>query len=292
MQIPGLQIIIPREFKTEYFGEVIPICVSPNITQYQTLVSTSPRPILIENIYSQCYVWGSDIEYAYQTGLVARVYTSDHLYALSTIDGENEVALGSIDGSIGSTINIDALKYTQKPVTLAITSDVVSVEKHNENTVRVKYYNPAKNNRKVTMTVKDGQHVYFTRTFVANPNEFETYLVSPPVPADKFLKLVLEIERDNGNVERIERIFTMTGATGVLHPYTAIGIAVFFLVLTVTLFAKTYSLGYLGLAGAIAGLGALALAPQTPEVIMVEGLVVITLLYIIISIRSETGRVV
>ena len=292
MQVATIEDLISIDLITDNVDEDVRLCAGDDFTQFQIITSNAVKPIFVENIYAKCYAWAGRTDYAYQTGMMAKVYTGDYLYAIYTLDGSNLVALGSIDGAYPNTVNLDAISYTTEPLTFSIVKDQVSMEKIDENTVKLYYKNAAGNNLRVTIRVKDDSTVYFESTYLTSPNEVQVYLVSPPIPKEGYLVLEIEAVRTDGSVETIRKYFTFGGAIGNIHPNVAIGIAVFLLLFTITLFATGYALGYIGAIGTVAGLGVLAMAPQTPTVIMVEGLLAIVLVFIIVTIRAETGKVV
>ena len=288
--IPTIEDIIGRDLYTEYLKAQDTICAG-DATQYQIIVSSVEKPVVMRSVYAGCLVLADTTHYAYTTGLMAKAYTTDALYYLYTYDGNALVLLATIDGSLANTVNLDALKYTKASINIAITSDAVSIDKVDENTVRISYLNLQKNNSYVVLRIYDNTTTYVEHLETESPNDFTVYITTAEVPAKGLLTLEIEAHRTNGDVAYIRRLFTMEGASGTIAPEVAIVLAILILLFTLTAFAVKWAFGPFGLLGTVAALLILANAPQVPSVLFMEAVSVLLLMYIIITYRAEGATI-
>jgi len=285
--VPDITDLVIRELDTRYLNAEEKVCLD-TVTQYQIILSSSVKPVVVRNAFAQCSVLASTTSYAYQTGMSAKAYTQDYVYYLYTIEDGKLVFLASIDGAIPNTINLDTLKYTTSTITIAITTHDVGIDKIDDHTVRVYYRNLESDNERVTVTVKDKTgKVWFTHTETTNPNEFTLYFNDADINVSGLLTLEIVAEREGGEVDTIKRLFTMDGQIGTLEPSVAIAVAVFILLLGFTLFLSRYTFAAFGVIISLIAIAILAQAPQTASVLFTEVLAAIILLYSIIAYRAE-----
>ena len=84
MQVATIEDLISIDLITDNVDEDVRLCAGDDFTQFQIITSNAVKPIFVENIYAKCYAWAGRTDYAYQTGMMAKVYTGDYLYAIYT----------------------------------------------------------------------------------------------------------------------------------------------------------------------------------------------------------------
>ena len=269
------------------------ICVAKPQTFYEIVFySSTNKPIAVKNNLGQCYVLADYTKYAYQDALMAKAYTIKSLYYLYTYDNNQKVFLATIDGSVATSVALDVLESTQKSYTFSLTTDDISISKYTNTTLKIYYKNLNNDNSRVEIQILDGSNVIFSHTETENPNEFTLYFdYSTLNLQNNLLKIVLTKYRNDGSISTISRVFNLSGASGLLHPMIAIAFSTILIFFSLTFVAIRYVFGWFGMISLIVALAITTLAPPTPELTLIQVLIIIMLVFIALIYKEEHAKV-
>jgi len=290
---PGSDIIITRDFNTVVLTgsdlNELRVCADELTSFYEQLfISSAVRRVLVRNIYSDCYVLADYTDIVYEDSLSNKAFTIDMLYSITTSDGEETIILGSLDGARASVINLDVLEFKRRTYPFELETDEVSMEKVDENTILIYYYNPAQDNKSVTFKIYDGANLIFTETETSTPNEVSVYFDFSTLSIDaNMLKIEVVKTFEDDTTETITRYFTLQGATGILNPVMAAIIALAITIFSLTFVSYRAALGWFGLFGILIALGVTALAISTWYLVFIQAMLVIILIFIGLVYKEE-----
>lgn len=267
------------------------------VTHYEQLaVSVSQQPVVLKNVFSNCLVAADYTRFAYQDAFVLKSFTIPSLYYLYSFSGGSQVVLASIDGSIGSFINIDTLEFTRSATSVNILTDVLSFQSLSNSTVQIYYRNIRNDSTGLNVTIlrMDSGAVVFQSTDFTNPNEFTMYFdystLSPAVNESVLFKMI--VTRTGGaSADVLTRYFNNRGKSGVLNSQMAfvISFLLCFFGLSFTVARSTFS--WFGLFIVFIAMVLLGFAASTWYTVLLLVVQTIILLYIGIMMWSKNNPV-
>jgi hypothetical protein len=296
-----------QETRIRYFGtgvvdtNYMRICVvdrypMPKPTFFQHfLLSSRERKATIRNPFINCYVTADNTKFAYETNYIILVELIQKQYELTVWNNDGaQITLGLIDGSVESTINIDALEYGITEYNLSVTDDFLGISKPAgyTDTIKIYYHNPLENNKRIDLTIYDGTAPIWTYTETANPNDVNLLFDYATLSINNDM-LKIEVERTllNDSKETTTQYFTLAGATGILSPELAVIIAFIIVVFSLTFVAYRFAMGWFGIIACMIGIAILTMATPVWYVVFSQATLAIIIIYIVLIYRSETAAV-
>ncbi|MEM5810122.1 MAG: DUF2341 domain-containing protein [Candidatus Aenigmatarchaeota archaeon] len=286
------------KFYSEYYTPLIEaksyLCIPKIQKLYEILLySTTEKSVYIKNFNTDCIKLASKTRYALADALTQRMFGIAKHYYLYLFDSQGrKVYLSTIDGSLAQSINLDALIFRSKQSTFALSSDDLSISKISNTTLYIYYKNLKGDSVRTNIVIYDGNNVVFNITETTNPNEFSAYFdYSTLNLQNNMLKIILTKQDTSGLMSKIERIFNLQGSFGLIPPAIAIAFSSILLFFTLTFTATRFTFGWFGIIMVIIALSISALAPQSPEIIFMEVINIIILIYIIILYKEEYSKV-
>lgn len=278
----------------------IPVCIPPIIdsvipTFYSHyLLSSQQRSVAMYNPYTQCYIIAGFTKFGYQTNYISQVDLLDMQYELYVWSDGAKVTLGLIDGSVESTINLDALEYSITEYDIGVAEDELHISKPAgyDSTIKIYYRNLKENNAIVKFEILDGSTSIWTYTETASPNDvnllfdYSTLTINNDMLTVTATKTLLD-----GSEETITKYFTLAGVSGVLSPVIAVVIAFIIVIFALTFVSYSYALGWFGIIGCMIGIGVLTFATPVWYVVFAQAGLIISIIYIALIYRSETVAV-
>jgi hypothetical protein len=279
--------VITRYIDISLISEDIRVCANKDgVTHFEQLVisSTALKVVLLENIFSNCYVAADYIRFAYQDAYVLKAYTISSLYGISTLDGGSEVLLASVDGSISSYINIDTLEFSQTGYNLNILGDGLSFEKSDSTTIQIYYENLNDDNEGLSLVITrlDTGDVVFSKSSFTDPNTFTLYFNYATlfnVTDDTLFSVVLSKTKADG-VEEIKRYFNTGGKTGILNSAVAFTFSFLIVLFGLTFTISRVAFSWFGVLMVLTGIGTLSFAIMTWYILLLMAMEVIILVWV------------
>lgn len=271
----------------------IRLCTNRNPTQHfeQLAISATETPIIIKNVYSQCYVAGDYTRFAYQEALSLKYFTANTLYYAYTVENGQQTLLSSIDGSIQSFFNIDTLKFNQNAVELELLNDYISFSKSGSSQVEIYYKNPQNNNDALSVRIYrvDNGTLVFSSSSFTNVSEFTLlfdYSTLHNATNQTNWKMILTATRDSKQYT-INKYFNGEGSNGILSSGLVASIIVLMLLFGFTLTSSNYTFGIFGVIIGLVCIILGAVAVSTWYILMLQAMSLVLILYCIILLVSK-----
>ncbi len=267
-------------------------CVAKTQQFYEIVFySSTNKPIAVKNNLAQCYVLADYTKYAYQDALMAKAYTIKALYYLYTYENDQKVFLATLDGSVATSVNLDVLESTKKTYTFTLTTDDISVSKISNTTLKIYYKNLENENTKTEIYIYDGDTVLFSHTETETPNEFTIYFDYSSISIqNNILKLVVKKYTQTSQSE-IVRIFTLSGAIGLIDTWLAIFISATLIFFGLTFVAVRHIFGFFGIITLIIALAITTLAPATTQIVFIQTIIIIMLIFVLLVYKEEYSKI-
>ena len=260
----------------------VPVCVAPPQTFYEIIIYSSiSKPVAVMNNYAQCYALADYTQYAYQDALNEKIYSIKSIYYLYTYEDGQKVFLASIDGGSAYEIALDVLESQQQQYTFSLATDVVTVQKTTNTTLKIYYNNVKEDNTKVIIDITDdnNQNV-FSHTETSDPNEFTIYFDYSTLNISDLLTLTITKYKESGSIETTTRLFNKAGGVGFINPNVAILFAVISIIFALTIVAIQYAFGWFGVLAGLVALGFTTLAPSNAKLVFIQAILTIVIIFI------------
>jgi len=260
----------------------VPVCVAPPQTFYEIIIYSSiSKPVAVMNNYAQCYALADYTQYAYQDALNEKIYSIKSIYYLYTYEDGQKVFLASIDGGSAYEIALDVLESQQQQYTFSLATDVVTVQKTTNTTLKIYYNNVKEDNTKVIIDITDdnNQNV-FSHTETSDPNEFTIYFDYSTLNISDLITLTITKYKESGSIETTTRLFNKAGGVGFINPNVAILFAVISIIFALTIVAIQYAFGWFGVLAGLVALGFTTLAPSNAKLVFIQAILTIVIIFI------------
>jgi hypothetical protein len=273
---------------------IIRVCVPPfnPIFYNHYVVSSMEREVSIKNPYADCYIMWGNIGYVYQTNYLSQLFLINRQYDLALYTGESTITLGRIDGSVESTINVDALYYSLLDYNLSIAGAGLHISKIFENYANIRYKDVAQDSIFTNLKIYDGPDLIWSYNETVSPNDFNILFSYLGLTfTNNTLKLILTKTTASGSVETITQYFSVEGIINILSAPLAVAIAFVLVIFSLTFVAYRFAMGWFGIITCMIGVGILALAQPVWYVSFSQAILVIVIIFISLIYKSENAAV-
>lgn len=290
--------IITRYVDVAYLPEgVIRVCANEPAQHYEQLIlSSSERPALLKNVYANCYVAADTTRFTYENAKVLRAYTINSIYQLATIANGQETFLASVDGAVQVAISIDTLDFNSQTVRLDLMDDAFSFQKTGDSQITILYSNLLRDNKQVRVAIlrQDTADVIFNETNFANLNNFTIvvdYTTLPNITNETLFRLVMDRVTSVGP-DSYTRYFSAQGSKGVIPTQLVFMACLALLITGLTLTTSTATKGWFGMIMLTGALAISGFAVSTWYLILLQGLIVICLVFItIVGLKQNAATI-
>ena len=284
--------VIVRYVDLALVEDSLRVCVNKDegLTHYEQLItSTQVLPATLMNVYSNCVIAQDYTRFVYQDSYVLKGYTIDSMYYLYTYDNGVRVYLASLDGSVASYYNLDALNFNRRTYGLDIGGDGLSFSK--ENDVLTIYFENIDNDSvstEITITRLNTSQVVFQAIETAYPNLFYAYFdySTLGISEDETLKIEVTTTDEDDNTNTITRYFNTLARSGIWSTALAFIVSLLLLVFGLTFTVSRLTLGWFGVFVVLASMAILTLATFTWYTTLLMVIEVIVLIYIFINFST------
>jgi len=292
---------VTRFIDTSLLDGGVRVCANPEgVThEVQYLLSGSLRPVFLRSVFSNCYVGADRTRFAYQDSFLLKAFTINGLYNLYVYDDGDQVFLGSIDGSIGTYVNIDTLEFQSRSSVIDLSDDGLYFDRPNPaaDQVRIYYKNNDADNVAVSLTVTrmDTDVVVLSNDDFADPNEFTVYFdytLLENVNETVVFKATVEKTNDDGDVDSFSKYFNTGLKTGLIASGVAFALALLFTIFGLTFASLRITFGWFGILVMVASIVILAAAISTWYINVMMAIDFIVLVYIILMMNGSSSPVV
>ena len=230
-------VVITRYVDVSLVNE-FPLRVCANVegvTHFEQLMTSSGiKPVIIKNVFSNCYVAADYTRFAYQETQVLKAFTIQSIYYLFVFENDditaNNILLASIDGSIATFINLDNLEFQRTGYLIDIIGDSLTINKRNDNEMNIFYVNIDDDNTALSVRIVrlDTDELLLNTTDFSDPNEaliifnFASLNIN-----DTTLFQVQTVATSPSGTSTINRKFLTSGATGNLNPALIVIVTIF-----------------------------------------------------------------
>jgi len=276
----------------------IKVCANKDdITHFeQQIVSKSKRLIKVKNTFSNCYIAADQARFAYEDAFLLRAFSIDAIYYLVTNIGGVETLLASIDGGIASTINIDTIEFSQRPIDFSIVSDGLAFEKLAETQVLIRYNNTAEDNTNSRLIIKnldDSSTLLNTNSFTS-PNNWTVVFdfSSFNITNNTIFLIQVDNTKNDASTETIKRYFNPQAQVGFLQSGVGAIIAFLLLLFGFTFISASATLGWFGIFVDLIAILVLSLTIPAWYITLLFGLCAILLIYCTILLSMKNFQAV
>jgi len=288
----GNETIIPRDFNLSALPSDTNIGVCgdaiTNFYQHVFISGIKTKPVLIRNVYSQCFILADYTDTVYQDNFSHSAYTIAMLYNIYTSSNGNLIFLGALDGFGADETNLDVLEFKLRRYSIGFDNEGVGISLNDDGYIEIYYFNPEGDNSQVRFRIYDGSEKEYDYTETISPNEYtllwdyESYTLD-----NNLLKLVVTSTKEDNSTNTITQYFTTQGATGILDPTLAILIAMILLIFAFTFVVSRVALGWFGIVIALVALGITTLAVSTWYLTFFQAILVIVIIFIGLIFKEE-----
>lgn len=288
---------VTRFLDLEIMGDDRRICVNDeDITHYEQLIySGAMKSAKMLNIYSDCVTVADYTRFGYQDSLSLRAFSIDTLYKIES----EGVTLSSIDGSVPTTINLDALIYQRDVFDLSLTSDSMAISEYeNSNTtVEIYYNNLAADNIQgaINITRLDTDTIVYQDLDINTPNEFTLLFdwttLSNVTNATTF-KVDLSLISENDKRSSIRKYFNIFADSGFMRPQFVMALSIILAVFGLTFVSTRTTFSWFGVFIMLGAIIILTLGVITWYVLALMGIELIALIYISIVMVQKNWAAV
>ncbi len=273
---------------------VLRVCVPPFYPVFYDhfLLSSTQKSVALHNPYRDCYIIADRARFTFETSYISGISLIEQEYNLYIWDGNITTVLGTIDGAIESTINIDAIQTASSEFDLIISNDGIHISKTATDNIQIYYKNLKENNSLVTFTIYDDLGQIWTYTETSNPDEVTINFNYATIDiTGDMLRLVVEKTLIDGSKETFTQYFTLDGAFGIISSEFAIIAAFVLIIFSLTLVGYRFAMGWFGIIACIIAIGILTMATPTWYIVLGQAVSVIVIIFIVLIYRSETAAI-
>lgn len=286
--------IITRYINLGLIEENAKICANKDTVEHQTQYMTSgtEKPAILKSLYANCYVAAGYTRLAYQDFLMLPAYTIDRLYYLYTFDDGQPVYLSSVDGSIGTDINLASLEFSKTAYNFNVLLSQISFKDLDNDTIKIYYRNPRDDSIKTDISISrmDSGQILFSTTETTNPNElliYFDYSTLTGVNESTVFKIVATKTTATGATETQSQYFNLNLEHGVLPNGIAVTLAILLTMFGLTLGVAKLTFSWFGAIIQVGSIVLLSLALSTWVTNLITFINVIILVYIFIILYTE-----
>ena len=283
--------VIDRYVDTNLSTGNLRICVNKDDTiHYEQLVisHSTENAARVESVYANCIVGEDYTRFVYQTFYMFKAYTIQTQYYLYKYSDGVPVFLASMDGSIQTYYDLDALEFAQTAYDISIIGDTIGFNKSNT-TVTI-YYNNLENDSVSTNIVLERLNlsvILLNTTETTSPNEFYVvfdYSTLANVSDMELFKIEITTTDGAGLQDTNRRYFNIMAQEGIMPSGVAFAISILLVVFGLTLVAVQYSLGWFGALIMIIAIGILGFGVMNWYILLLMGVELIILIFIIMNL--------
>lgn len=273
-----------------------------NSTHYEQLISSSTnKAVKLHNPYADCYVVGDYTRFAYQNSYILRAFTIDAQYNLEYIEGDDSILLGSIDGGLAISINVDVLEFQRDAADIRINTEILTTETYEDsngdttNTTIIYYRDYADDNQYINIKIyrMDTGALVFNASDYETPNNQTVYFDSTVLGTsdDTLFKVVVTSGNEDGTTGTLTRYFNKLGSSP-LAPQVAFAISVLLFIFGLTLTVSSLNFSWFGIIVTMASIIVASLGGFTWYINLVIAVYVICLAFIVIKmVQGNTTQV-
>lgn len=232
----------------------IRICANlEGVTYYEQLITSSTEQgAVLSSVYADCVIAADYTRFAYQNAKTLKAYSINTMYYLYTWDSDgNQITLASVDGSIASYINIDALQFLEEQVDVGVSGEAVGFNSVTDTMVSIRYVNVLNENTALTAVITrtdTGATLLDTDEFT-DPNNATIYLDTAAltgVNSTTMFKLVLTKTTKEGT-ETITEYFNIAGSVALISAGVAVVICLLNILFGLSLTSANTTFSWLGI---------------------------------------------
>lgn len=268
------------------------ICANnDSVTHYeQLIISATSRPVTVKSVYADCVVGQDYTRFSYEQGNVLRVLTINSLYYLYLYENNQKVYLASMDGSIQSFYNLDALEFNQRGYNLAVSGQALSFSR--DGTLLTIYYRNLDNTSvrsKVTVRQWNTSDIIFQDTETGTPNQFTLNFDYSTLDIHPTTLLQIEINTTDilGQTTTLTRFFNLDGRSGIINAQLALALAIILTIAGLTFTVTRAALGWFGMIFLLSSIAVTSLAVTAWYLTLWLVIDVIILIYIVLLLTQK-----
>jgi len=232
------------------------LCTNKDTVRHfeQIIISSTERAIRIISPYANCTIGTDYTRFAYQEGLLLRVFTIDRSYYLYTYDNDLFDYLAGIDGGIASVIQLDSLIFNAQGYDIDILGSAINFRRSPtlDNTLEI-YFTNNKNDftsAAITITREDTHASVYSATETSYPNNFSilfSYASLSNITNLTLFKITVIGTTADGTTSTLTRYMNIGGQSGILPVGVAVVISVFLVLFGMTFAASRITFSWFGL---------------------------------------------
>ena len=286
--------VITRYIDMNLLPNEVRVCANKEgITHFQQLIiSARERSTILENVFADCVVAADTTRFAFQDSFVLQAFTISSLYSLITVREGREIILASLDGSLETFINLDALELSETPFNLKIQPETISFEKTGATTIQIHYLNIQLDNTELTLDITnmDTDTSVFRSSSFADLNDvtifFDYSTLSNVSNTTLFFIQADSIKPTTTN--SFKRYFNTNASSGLMRSEFAFLISFLLVIFGLTFTATRLALGWFGIFMLIFAIATLSFSVLTTAVIFLMAVETILLVFIFVILTINT----
>jgi hypothetical protein len=217
-----------------------------------------------------------------------KAFTIDSYYLLDTYDSNNtQYTLASIDGSVASYYNLDAIEFAQEGYNTDIMQSPISMQKTADTTITIYYHNYGEPNSAITMSITrldTNELVYSSSTF-ADKDEitilYDWSTLSGVNATNTFKGVATAVNAGGTTTNTV--YFNSEANTGLIPAGLALAISIILAVFGLTFASIRTTFSWFGIFIMLISIGILSFAVAAWYVTFLMAVELVILLYIIIT---------
>ncbi|QGH73201.1 MAG: hypothetical protein [Siphoviridae sp. ctjeG17] len=285
--------IIQRWLDPSLGSNNLRICANREGVQHyeQIIYSASQRPIQIQSLYANCTVAQDYTRFAYTTSNSLKFYTTTMQYYLYKFVTGGKTYIASLEGTIQTPYNFDALEYALNPFDITSTGDALVFERAN-NTLYVLYRDDLAETTGARITILNTN----TSTTVYDSSTFADYnhivipltISSLNYTSTDIFKITM-IKTTASGTETIKRYFNIQGDSGILSSGMALIFSVALLLFGLTFVSLSATFGWFGSFMVLGAIFVLSMCIGAWYITLMMGVEAIILIFIVVFSWVRTG---
>lgn len=293
-------VIIPRWVDVSLADEdVSRVCANKeNVTHYEQLIySASSKRVVMRSVFSDCLVAADYTRFAYQNSLILRAYTIDAFtYYLYVYSGSSQVLLSSLDGGVGTDVNLDTVEFNANTEDFTILGDGLSSQKVSDSEVLIRYQNLAADNDDIEVSITNlntGEVVLVADDFADNNNFTILFNFATLQNVSNNTLFQIGVSKTvGGEVSSFSRYFNVGGEIGVIASGLALLLSIFLFVFGFSFTVARLSFSWFGIFVTMASIVILGMAVSAWYTLFLQSIMVIILVYsVIVMVKQNSGTV-
>lgn len=274
------------------------ICANiEGVTYYEQLItSASEKPVVLKSVYADCVIAADYTRFAYQNAKTLKAYSINTMYYLYVWDSNgNQITLASVDGSIASYINIDALEFQNEAVDVSTRGDAIGFNTISDTMVQIYYINVLGDNTALNalITRQDTGATLLDSSNFDNPNNVTIYLDTAAltgVNSTTLFKLVLTKTSATGT-SVIQKYFNIAGHIALISAGIAVVLCLLNILFGLSLTSINTTFSWLGILFMVVNLiicGLAAAAWYVTFMAVVSAIILVFIILVMLGKNIET----